>query len=76
MDIATKKIELAKRLFEVEDEVVLLQIQKLLKADALYNIEEVKPMTVEELEAGINQSLEDIKEGRLTPVDEVIKKYQ
>jgi hypothetical protein len=71
MDLQTEKIELAKRLLETDDEVILLQIKKVFEN----NDKDFWNELPEHVKAGIEQGKKQAAEGILTPHDEVMKKY-
>ncbi|WP_234997876.1 hypothetical protein [Mucilaginibacter sp. OK098] len=67
----TEKIELAKRLLETEDEAILIQIKEVFENhDRDFWIE-----LPEHVKAGIARGQKQAAEGKLTPHDEVMKKY-
>ena len=71
MDVQTEKIALAKRLLETDDEAVLLQIK-----DVFENHDkDFWSDLPEHVKAGIERGRKQAAEGKLTPHDEVMKKY-
>ncbi|HZY35222.1 MAG TPA: hypothetical protein VFE53_01160 [Mucilaginibacter sp.] len=71
MNLQTEKIELAKRLLETEDESVLLQIKEVFESHDKDFWRELP----EHIKAGIERGRKQAAEGKLTPHDEVMKKY-
>jgi len=71
MNLQSEKIELAKRLLETEDESVLLQIKEVFESHDKDFWHELP----EHVKAGIEQGRKQAAEGKLTPHDEVMKKY-
>lgn len=67
MSLETIKINLAKQLFNVEEESVLMEIKSILDNQVVvaYTIKG-KPLSVEEYNASLNEAEEDIKAGRTT----------
>jgi hypothetical protein len=71
MDVQTEKIELAKRLLETDDEAVLLQIKEVFES----HDKDFWSDLPEHVKAGIERGRKQAAEGKLTPHDEVMKKY-
>ena len=67
MSLEIIKINLAKQLFNVEEESVLMEIKSILdnQVVAAYTIDG-KPLSVEEYNASLNDAENDIKAGRTT----------
>lgn len=71
MSIEELKIEIAKKVFETNDEGLLSEVEMLLNANERVVLEEL-PKHVQE---GIMRGLKQAEEGKLTPHDEVMKRY-
>ncbi len=71
MDVQTEKIALAKRILETEDEAVLLQIKEVFDS----NEKDFWTDLPDHVKAGIERGRKQAAEGKLTPHDEVMKKY-
>ena len=71
MSIEALKIEIAKKVFETDDENLLSELDMLLNYSEKVVLEEL-PKHVQE---GIKRGLKQAEEGRLTPHDEVMKRY-
>jgi predicted transcriptional regulator len=71
MDLQTEKIELAKRLLATDDEAVLQQIKEVFESQDRDFWNDLP----EHVKAGIQRGQKQAAEGRLTPHDEVMKKY-
>ena len=71
MNLLAEKIELAKRLLEVEDEQLLMQIKQLFDNDGKEFWDDL-PSHVQQ---GIERAKKQAAEGKLTPHDEVMAKY-
>ncbi len=71
MDVQTEKIALAKRILETEDEAVLLQIKEVFDS----NEKDFWADLPDHVKAGIERGRKQAAEGKLTPHDEVMKKY-
>jgi len=72
MNVQTEKIELAKRLLETEDEGILLQIKEVFENNDKDFWDDLPP----HVKAGIERGLKQAAEGKVTPHDEVMKKYE
>ena len=71
MSIEELKIEIAKKVFETDDENLLSELEILLNHSEKVILEEL-PKHVQE---GIKRGLKQAEEGKLTPHDEVMKRY-
>ncbi len=71
MDVQIEKIALAKRLLETDDEAVLLQIKEIFES----NDKDFWNDLPDHVKAGIERGRKQAAEGKLTPNDEVMKKY-
>jgi len=71
MNVQTEKIELAKRLLETENEAVLRQIKEVFESHEKDFWDDLP----EHVKAGIERGRKQAAEGKLTPHDEVMKKY-
>ena len=67
MSIEELKIEIAKKVFETDDENLLSELDMLLNYNEKVVLEEL-PKHVQE---GIKRGLQQVKEGKLIPYDEV-----
>jgi hypothetical protein len=70
MDIEAKKIILIEELLKVEDEEIILKIESLLHQERNSD-QEIKPMTLDEFHEMINQSQQDIDDGRVISHEEL-----
>jgi len=67
MDLQTRKLEFIKDFLKLTSEEAVIKLERLLKKQSQSDFEpDLTPMTVEELNARIDRSLEDSKNGRLT----------
>ncbi|QNN41822.1 hypothetical protein [Pedobacter roseus] len=71
MSIEELKIEIAKKVFETDDENLLSELDMLLN----YNEKVVLDELPKHVQEGIKRGLQQAKEGKLTPHDEVMKLY-
>lgn len=66
MDIQTRKLELIREFLKIQSEEVISRLEKILKKENQKSgHEDLKPMTIEEFNSRIDQSMEDSKSGRL-----------
>jgi hypothetical protein len=66
MDLQTRKLELIQAFLKVKSEDVISKIEKLLKAEKSKSTNnELKPMSIEEFNSRIDQSLEDSKNDKV-----------
>jgi hypothetical protein len=72
MNLLAEKIELANRLLEVEDEQLLMQIKQLFDNDRK-DFGDDLPSHVQQ---GIERAKKQAAEGKLTPHDDVMAKYE
>ena len=71
MDLQTEKIELAKRMLQTDDESVLLQIKEVFDS----HDKDFWSDLPEHVKAGIARGQKQATEGKLTPNEQVMKKY-
>lgn len=72
MDIQTRKIEFVQDLLKLENEDLLTQLEELLHSKNSSNNSDFKPMSVNEFNKRIDQSMEDSKNNKLTTTDDLI----
>jgi chemotaxis protein CheY-P-specific phosphatase CheC len=66
MDLHTRKLELIQEFLKIQSEDVISRLEKILrKENKISENEDFKPMTIEEFNSRIDQSMEDSKNGRL-----------
>ncbi|MBD1385650.1 hypothetical protein IDJ75_10205 [Mucilaginibacter rigui] len=71
MNLIAEKLELAKRLLDVEDEGLLLQIKQVLDNDGKDFWDDLP----ENVKQGIERAKKQAAEGKLTPHNEIMAKY-
>jgi hypothetical protein len=77
MSLQTRKIQLAQDVLRIEDEQTLQGVEQLLKQRRLEQFRtNLRPMTEDELNARIDRSEADFKEGRSIPAEELLMKYR
>ncbi|MBW6483091.1 MAG: hypothetical protein K0B10_08510 [Vicingaceae bacterium] len=66
MDLQTRKLELIKEFLKIQSEDIIAIIEKILKKENIKSEQEdFNPMTLEEFNSRIDESMEDSKNGRL-----------
>ena len=72
MDLQTRKLELIQEFLKIQSEDVISRIEKILrKENKISENEDFKPMTIEEFNYRIDQSMEDSNNGRLIEASEL-----
>lgn len=72
MNLATTKLELAKRLLATDDKDIIKNIKAILDAHEQNWFEELPT----EIQSSVKKGLDDSQKGKVTPHAEVRKKYQ
>jgi len=66
MDLQTRKLELIQEFLKIQSEDVVSRLEEILRNEnKILEEEKIKPMTIDELNSRIDQSMEDSKNGRL-----------
>ena len=71
MDLQTRKLNFIQDFLKLESEKTIAQFEKLLRNTAA-NEEELNPMTIDEFHKRIKQSLEDVKNGKVTDANDLL----
>jgi chemotaxis protein CheY-P-specific phosphatase CheC len=72
MDLKTRKLELIQEFLKIQSEDVISRLEKILrKENKISENEDFKPMTIEEFNSRIDQSMEDSKNGRMIEAREL-----
>ena len=72
MDLQRRKLELIQEFLKIQSEDVISRLEKILKKENKKSgDEDFKPMTIEEFNSRIDQSMEDSKNGRLIEAREL-----
>lgn len=72
MDLQTRKLALIQEFLKVRSEDVISRLEKILKKENTKSEQEgFNPMTIEEFNARIDESMEDSKNGRLIEASEL-----
>lgn len=75
MDLQTRKLNFIQDFLKLESEKTIAQFEKLLRNTAA-NEEELNPMTIDEFHRRINQSLEDVKNGKVTDANDLLTEIE
>lgn len=74
MDLQTRKISFVQEFLSIQSEEVISRLEKHLKKEKIINIDkEFSPMTMEEFESRIDQSMEDSKNGRVIEANQLLE---
>jgi len=77
MDIQTRKIEFVQQFLKLQNEEIITQFEKLLKKRLSSDIDDqLKPMSIEELNLRIDKSEEDFNQNRYKSTAELLTKYR
>lgn len=77
MDIQTRKIQFVQEFLKLTSEEVISKFEKLLKSKEIREKEEhFKPMTVEELNARIDESEKDFEKGRHISAEDLLEEIK
>ena len=72
MDLQTRKLELIKAFLKIQSEDVISRLENILRKESIKSEkEDIIPMTIEEFNSRIDQSMEDSNNGRLVEADEL-----
>lgn len=72
MDIQTEKIELVKRLLDIDDEAILQQVKEVFESHGKDFWDELS----QHVKEGIDRAKKQADAGQLTPHDVVMKKFE
>lgn len=77
MDIQTRKIKFIQEFLKLQSEEVISQLEKILrKGQKSENLQDFKPMTLDELNVRIDKSLDDSKNGRLIEAHKLLSEVE
>lgn len=74
MDLQTRKIAFIQEFLKLQNEEVISRLEKLLKKEK--KVDNVNPMTIQELNKRIDKSLEDSKNGKLIEANDLISEIE
>jgi hypothetical protein len=72
MDLQTRKITFVQEFLNIQSEDIVIRFEKMLKKEKKRSIEDFHPMTLDEFNKRIDQSLLDSNNGKLTNNNELI----
>lgn len=76
MDIQTRKIKFVQTFLKLQSEDVISKLEKILKKNQVDEIiEDLKPLTIKELNRRIFQSEKDFENGEFKTTSELLAKY-
>ncbi len=73
MDLQTRKIEFVQKFLKIQNEELIIQFENLIEKKFSENL---RPMSVEELNSRIDQSEKDFKNGNFKNSSELLTKYK
>jgi len=77
MDIQTRKIEFIQKFLKIQNEEVISRLENMLRKEIKSSDkDELKPMTVEELNTRIDKSMDDSKKGRIVEASDLKAKIE
>lgn len=77
MNIEARKIEFVQEFFKLRSEKAISKFEKLLEKEKEQNsIDNVEPMTSVELNARVDKSLQDSKNGKLTEANDLLAEIE
>ena len=75
MDLQTRKINFVQEFLKLQNEELVLRLENLLKKESKSKLN-IVPMSIEEFNDRIDQSLDDSKNGRLTGTDDLLSEIE
>lgn len=77
MDLQTRKLELIRIFLNIQNEDIISRVESLLKKESKVSKEKsLKPLTINELNNRIDQSLDDSKNDNVTEIDDLIEEIE
>ena len=77
MDLQSRKISFVQEFLSIESEEIISRLENFLKKEKKVNTtKEFSPMTMEEFQNRINQSMEDSKNGRVISSKDLLKEIK
>ncbi len=77
MDIQSRKIEFLSEFLKVQNEDVILRLEKILYNEKKKPLnDQFEPMTIQEFNSRIDKSMEDSKNGRITNASDLKSKIE
>ncbi len=77
MDIVARKLNFVQEFLRISDEDLVEKLEKLLRTERKKMVDkEIKPMTMNEFNQMIEKAEDDVKNGRVIEVRELLKKVE
>ncbi len=76
MDIQTLKIEFVQEFLKLENEELIIRLDKLLRSDKSTKMNGLGPMTIAELNERIDKSIDDSNQERVTTSSDLIAEIE
>jgi hypothetical protein len=77
MDLQSRKISFVQEFLSIQNEEIVSRFEKYLKKEKIINIDkEFSPMTMDEFESRIGQSMEDSKNGRIIEANQLLEEIK
>jgi len=77
MDLQTRKISFVQEFLSIQNEEIVTRLENFLKKEKKnFNDKEFSPMSMEEFQKRIDQSMDDSKNGRVIEANELLKEIE
>ena len=77
MDVSVRKVNFVQEFLRINDETVIRKLEDLMHSERKQTfLNDLQPMTLDEFNAMINQSENDIRNGKCTDANELLQKIQ
>jgi hypothetical protein len=77
MDLEARKLSFVQEFLRIQDEDIIIGLEKLLRKEKAKWVEEnLKPMTKEEYQSEVDKAMEDSEKGRMTKASELKEKIK
>lgn len=76
MDLQTRKIEFVQEFLKLENEEIVAILEVVMKQQTSNTEDTFKPMTIDELNARIDRSEEDFRQGRYKTSAELLARFK
>ena len=77
MDLQTRKLTFMREFLNIQSEDIVDRFEKMLKKEKKRSVgKDFQPMTLDEFNKSIDQSMLDSNNGKLTHIDELIKEIE
>jgi len=76
MDLQTRKLEFIQEFLKLQNSDAISRLEKLLKAEKVWDRDGLKAMSPEEFQGRIDRSIADSENGRLTELSELLSEIE